>query len=168
MRFFIMCMAFLTLLCSVAQAEAPDIAFETDFKVVYQQLLDAQWLGAQSEIVTTMLGQSEQSVKHAADSGKHYAELILTEEGQPFQYAFYSDWENPEELRLCIEVCLHGNTQGLTETLVSAYEASEDYCPQRAKDKAPRGTAVRGQVRLVFEHGWLYLMNLDVLCPQTP
>ena len=115
-----------------------------------------------------MLGQSEQSVKHAADSGKHYAELILTEEGQPFQYAFYSDWENPEELRLCIEVCLHGNTQGLTETLVSAYEASEDYCPQRAKDKAPRGTAVRGQVRLVFEHGWLYLMNLDVLCPQNP
>ena len=78
MRFFIMCMAFLTLLCSVTQAEAPDIAFETDFKVVYQQLLDAQWLGAQSEIVTTMLGQSEQSVKHAADSGKHYAELILT------------------------------------------------------------------------------------------
>ena len=42
MRFFIMCMAFLTLLCSVAQAEAPDIAFETDFEVVYQQLLDAQ------------------------------------------------------------------------------------------------------------------------------
>ena len=38
MRFFIMCMAFLTLLCSVAQAEAPDIAFETDFEVVYQQL----------------------------------------------------------------------------------------------------------------------------------
>ena len=106
MKLLIMCMTFLMLLCGAAQAEAPDIAFETDFEEVYRQLVDAQWLDAQSEIVTTVLDQPEQSLKHAADSGEHYAELILTEDGLPFQYAFCGDWEKPESLRLCIEACL--------------------------------------------------------------
>ena len=75
MKLLIMCMTFLMLLCGAAQAEAPDIAFETDFEEVYRQLVDAQWLDAQSEIVTTALDQPEQSLKHAADSGEHYAEL---------------------------------------------------------------------------------------------
>lgn len=167
MKLLIMCMTFLMLLCGAAQAEAPDIAFETDFEEVYRQLVDAQWLDAQSEIVTTALDQPEQSLKHAADSGEHYAELILTEDGLPFQYAFCGDWEKPESLRLCIEACLQGNTQGLTEALVSAYEASEDSA-QREKNKEPSGTVVRGHVRLVLESDWLYLMNLDVLGPQNP
>ena len=74
MKLLIMCMTFLMLLCGAAQAEAPDIAFETDFEEVYRQLVDAQWLDAQSEIVTTVLDQPEQSLKHAADSGEHYAD----------------------------------------------------------------------------------------------
>lgn len=112
MKLLIMCMTFLMLLCGAAQAEAPDIAFETDFEEVYRQLVDAQWLDAQSEIVTTALDQPEQSLKHAADSGEHYAELILTEDGLPFQYAFCGDWEKPESLRLCIEHAFRATRRG--------------------------------------------------------
>ena len=140
---------------------------ETDFEEVYRQLVDAQWLDAQSEIVTTALDQPEQSLKHAADSGEHYAELILTEDGLPFQYAFCGDWENPNRCACASKHAFRATRRGSPRHSSARMKPARDSA-QREKNKEPSGTAVRGHVRLVLESDWLYLMNLDVLGPQNP
>lgn len=167
MKFLAIWMATLLLLCAGAYADTQDVALKTEFEDVCRLLTDAQWLDAQCETATIALDRSDLSVKHTAASGERYAELILTEDGQPFQYTFYGDWENPDDLRVCIEACLAGDTQGLAEALAEAYRASESYSGGRA-DRVPKGTARRGQALLDWRQGWLCILNLDELLPQRP
>lgn len=152
------------LLAMGAVAQAQEIAIESEFGTVYQRLLDAGWLKEDCGIETVAQDYEKIPLKHRARSAEQYAELIVTDEGQAYQYGFGGFAETVEGLALCIGACTSADAQAVADELFAAYSASAAYQKEhRSEDEFfPRGIIFRNDIRYDLSPGWLFLTDMNI------
>lgn len=156
-KFFSCILLMLVMLCSCAMAQ------ERGFDEICQRLMQSGWLADGQSAEEIAIDSEATPVKFYVSDGTAYAELIVNEEGAPFQYAFYGKTETVEDLAACIAAYGEEDAQGIAQAVMKAYEESRVFQSSRPVNSGsePRGVAIRENIRYELDHGWLYIMDLE-------
>ena len=148
--------------CSAGLAQ--EIAIESEFGTVYQRLIDAGWLAADCAAETVELDNAQTPVKYRARSEEQYAELIVTDEGQAYQYGFGGFADTVEDLTLCIGACTTADADKIAQEPYQAYSDSAAYQKEHRSEDAfsPRGMIIRDDIRYELSQGWLFVMDINI------